>query len=349
MLKSLFLVGFFLMVSGVTQCYAGHVNAFIYHRFDESRYPSTNISTQIFTQQLEELKRQNIEVISLGDVARRLESGEELPTHAAALSIDDAFRSVQAGIPILKSYGYPVTLFVNTSAVGTSGYLNWAELKALQDEGVEIGNHTASHDYLVELKKGETFGQWQNRVRSDIEKAQAAFEKHLGKRPELFVYPYGEYTAEVVDIVKGLGFKAAFAQQSGVISKDWNRYILPRFPMGGPFATLAGFKSKLAMKPLRVTAVEPFNPVIQENPPILRFELADKEVSPTRFNCFVQGDSKCRVEKDGGGRTGWYQIVADQPLSGRRNKYTITLQSEQGWLWYSHLWINAKDPVVSAD
>ncbi len=349
MLKSLFLVGFFLMISGVTQCDAGHVNAFIYHRFDESRYPSTNISTQIFTQQLEELKRQNIEVISLSDIARCFETGADLPAHAAALSIDDAFRSVQAAIPILKSYGYPVTLFVNTAAVGSSGYLNWDELKALQDDGVEIGNHTASHDYLVEMKKDETFKHWQNRVRSDIEKAQAAFEKHLGKRPELFVYPYGEYTAEVVDIVNELGFKAAFAQQSGVISSDWNRYILPRFPMGGPFATLAGFKSKLAMKPLPVTAVEPFNPVIEENPPVLYFKLTDPKINPTRFNCFVQGDNKCRVEKDGRGRAGWYQIVAEQPLTGRRNKYTLTLQSQQGWLWYSHLWINAKDPVSASD
>ncbi len=345
MLKSLFLILFFVTFSGVTQCFAGQVNAFIYHRFDESRYPSTNISTQIFTQQLEELKRQNIEVISHGEIARRLVSGEDLPVHAASLSIDDAFRSVLNAIPILKRYGYPVTLFVNTAAVGTPGYLNWSELKELHDNGVEIGNHTTTHDYLVELKPGETFAQWQNRVREDIELAQVALEKHLGVRPDLFVYPYGEYSSALVAVVKELGFKAAFAQQSGVITSKWNRYILPRFPMGGPYATLSRFKSKLAMHSLPVAETDPFSPVVKENPPVLYFKLTGETISPDRFNCFVQGENRCRVEQDDMARPGWLRIVADQPLSGRRNKYTLTLQAKQGWLWYSHLWINAKNPA----
>ena len=348
MLKSLFLIGFFMVFFGTTQCLAGSVNAFIYHRFDESRYPSTNISSQVFTQQLEELKQQNIEVISLGDIGRRLEAGQPLPDHAAALSIDDAFSSTAVAIPILLKYGYPVTLFVNTAAVGTSGYLNWDELKALQDQGVEIGNHTTTHDYLVEFNAGETLDQWRERIQADIEHAQDEFEKHLGQRPELFVYPYGEYSSDVVDIVKKLGFKAAFAQQSGVISSDFNRYILPRFPMGGPFATLAGFKNKLAMKPLPVAHVDPFNPVVAKNPPVLEFELPGTAVNPKSFNCFVQGENSCRVESDDS-RKGWYRVVADAPLSGRRNKYTVTLHSKQGWLWYSHLWINAKNPAVTSE
>ncbi len=349
MLKSLFFICFFIILAPVTQCYAvNHVNAFIYHRFDESRYPSTNISSKILIQQLEELKRQQLEVISLGEVSRRLEAGGELPEHAAALSIDDAFRSTAVAFPIFRKYGFPVTLFVNTSAVGSAGYLSWDELKKLQDEGVEIGNHTSSHDYLVELKTGETFPQWQKRVRADIEKAQAAFEKHLGRRPELFVYPYGEYSPEVVAIVKSLGFKAAYAQQSGVISNAWDRYILPRFPMGGPFATLEGFKTKLAMQPLPVTAVEPFDPVVKENPPVLTFKFGGPQVKPAQFNCFVQGENSCRVENDSQGRSGWYRIVAERPLSGRRNKYTLTLHSKEGWFWYSHLWVNAKNPVTAS-
>ncbi len=344
MLKSLFLTGLLFVLLLVSCGYAGQVNSFIYHRFGESRYPSTNISADIFTQQLKYTKEQNIDVISLGEVAARLADGRVLPEHAVSFCVDDAFRSFyDIGMPIIRQYDFPVTLFVNTDAVGTFGYLSWDELKELVAEGVEIGNHTANHAYLVELQPDETYQQWQGRIRDDIEKAQQQFMKHLGFKPTLFAYPYGEYSAGVVEIIKGVGFKAAFAQQSGVIHPDHNRYILPRFPMGGPFATLKSFKDKLSMRPLVVTGEDSFDPVIEVNPPVLQLQIEGKQIDPLRFNCFVQGGNKCWVEA---GEVGGYRVVAEDPLTGRRNKYTLTLQSRQGeWFWYSHLWINAKKPA----
>lgn len=347
MFKSLFLIGLMLTTIFVSQGYSEQVNAFIYHRFDETRYPSTNISAEIFTQQLDYIKKQNVKVISLDEVATRLVTGKDLPGHAVSFSVDDAFRSFyDVGMPIIRRYGYPVTLFVNTDAVGTSGYLNWDELKELAVEGVEIGNHTANHAYLVELQPGETSQQWEKRIRDDIVKAQQQFDQHLGFKPTLFAYPFGEYSTGIVEIIKDLGFKAAFAQQSGVIYPEHNRYILPRFPMGGPYATLKSFRTKLAMQPLVVTAEEPFDPVIQDNPPVLQLQIQGKQIDPRRFNCFVQGENRCWVEADEANKPGEYRVVAEKPLTGRRNKYTLTLQSVQGgWLWYSHLWVNAKNPV----
>ncbi|MEE4254687.1 MAG: polysaccharide deacetylase family protein [Desulfuromusa sp.] len=341
-MKYLILCVFYFLTFLVTTSSAAQVNAFIYHRFDENRYPSTNISADIFTQQLEYLKNSNIEVVSLGAVATRLKDKQQLPDHAASISIDDAFRSFyDVCMPIIRRYGFPVTLFVNTDSVGTSGYLNWDEIKELAAEGVEIGNHTASHAYLVEMEPAETYSQWQERITGDIERAQKHFEDHLGFRPDIFAYPFGEYSPTVIDIVQGLGFKAAFAQQSGVIYSGSNRFILPRFPMGGPFATVDGFKSKFSMQPLQVFAQTPIDPVIQNNPPVLSFQLQGQgKIDPQQFNCFVQGENRCWVETD---ESDGYKIVAEQPLTGRRNKYTLTLQTRQGdWLWYSHLWINAK-------
>ena len=345
-MKYLFLCLILLSVICVTPVYSAQVNAFIYHRFDETRYPSTNISADIFTQQLEYLKKMKIEVVTLGDVATRLTEERQLPGHAASISIDDAFRSFyDVGMPIIRRYGLPVTLFVNTDSVGTSGYLSWEEIKELAAEGVEIGNHTASHAYLIEMQPGETFSQWQQRIKADIEQAQQQFEKKLGFKPDLFAYPYGEYSSAVVDIIQGLGFKVAFAQQSGVIYSDSNRFMLPRFPMGGPFATLDSFTSKFSMQPLQIFAESPIDPVIQENPPVLYFQVEGdgQKIDPQRFNCFVQGENRCWVETDETQISSGYKIVAEQPLTGRRNKYTLTLRTKQGdWLWYSHLWVNAK-------
>lgn len=331
---------FLLLILAVGDACAGQVNAFIYHRFDEDRYPSTNISAEIFRQQLEYLKTNNIEVISLGEIAARLKDGRPLPAHAAALCVDDAYRSFfDVAMPILREYGYPITLFVNTDATGTPGYMSWDELRVLVDEGVEIGNHTATHAYLVETRPGESPEQWEQRIREDILKAQQAFVGQLGFRPTLFAYPYGEYSQDVVEIVRSLGFIAAFAQQSGVIHPDHDRFILPRFPMGGPFATLDGFRGKLRMHALIVREESPFDPLVSNNPPVLSLNLGS-DVQASRINCFVQGENQCRVVADNSKGEGWYRVTADKPLAGRRNKYTLTLQDAQGqWLWYSHPWI----------
>lgn len=329
---------------------AGQVNVFIYHRFDESRYPSTNISAEIFRQQLAYLHEHDYQVLSLGEVVRRLVAAEDLPDKAVALCIDDAFTSfAEVGMPLLREYGYPVSLFVNTDAVGSSGYLGWAELKDLHAEGVEIGNHTASHAYLVEKETGEDLPAWRERIAGDIEKAQQQFLQYLDFEPGLFVYPYGEYSEEVVEIVKDIGFTAAFAQQSGVIHSTHDLFTLPRFPMGGPYATLKGFVSKLKMQPLLVTEEVPYSPVVVKNPPELLLKIDTSVVDMGRVNCFVQGENNCRIETVTG-RDGWYRVTAEQPLTGRRNKYTLTVPGKEGgWHWYSHLWLNAKLPALVPD
>lgn len=329
---------------------AGQVNSFIYHRFDDDRYPSTNIASSIFTEQLEYLRERNIPVVSTREISERIARGEELPDHAAMITVDDAYLSFyEAGMSVVRRFAVPVSLFVNTDAVGTPGYMSWDQIRELVAQGVEIGNHTASHAYLVEKMAGETDAQWRRRIYDDILSAQQAFEHELGFAPNIFAYTYGEYSAEIIDIVKDLGFIAAYAQQSGVIHHQHDPFTLPRFPMGGPFATLADFKSKVAMKALVVTEQHPVNPIIVDPSmaPVLDLYLPDIAGSAAQFNCFAQGGSRCIVRANEERGVGWYQVTADGPLKGRRNKYTLTRQTPKGqWQWFSQLWINADNPPL---
>ncbi len=328
--------------------FGGQVNTFIYHRFDETRYPSTDISSAIFRRQLEYVQAHNIQVLSLDEIARRLAAGQPLPDQAVAFCVDDAFESFyKVAMPIIREFGYPVTLFVNSDSVGGKGYMGWDQLQDVLSQGVTIGNHTASHAYLVEKQPGESQEQWQQRVRADILAAQTALQKHLGRDATLFAYPYGEYSASLVDVVKDLGFSAAFAQQSGVIYSGSDRFTLPRFPMGGPFATIDGFISKLNMKPLLIAEQEPFDPVVRNNPPELKLQLpAASAFRLGSANCFVQGENSCHIEKLSGLGERWYRVVAEKPLSGRRNKYTVTYLDAHGhWHWFSHPWILADHPA----
>lgn len=330
-----------LFVIGGSSCglAAQHATAFVYHRFGDSRYVSTNIELPVFEQQLEFLRENNYTVLPLGVIVDHIKNGHELPDKCVAITVDDGYLTFLTGaIPLLKKYGYPATIFVSTDSVGGKSYLSWQQLRQLHEQGIEIGNHSASHPYFVSNEVMDPL-EWGNRARADIVKSQDAFYAQLGFRPLLFAYPYGEYSPQLEHLVEQLGFKAAVSQQSGAMSPDLSFYSLPRFPMGGGFATLNGFKSKLAMLPMPVVVQRPTSPVIQEqNPPELIFMLDRQDININSLRCYVQGQEPVAVEDLG---DGMFRVIADYPLEGRRNKYTLTAQSSDGrsWYWFSQLWI----------
>jgi len=249
-------------------------------------------------------------------------------------------------MPLLRRFGYPASLFVSSGSVGREGFLSWDELKSLSQEGIEIGSHSASHLYLVERISGETTPQWLERVRSDVLAAQNSFQKELGQSPRLFSYPYGEYSPEIVDLIESLGFAGAVGQHSGVVCGAGELFTLPRFPMGGPYASPESFTSKLKMKALPVKVISPRSPLVgEENPPLLRITIDDHNIDLRRLRCFVSGQADGRIRVDPSQEDG-YLVQAEKPLTSRRTKYTLTAPSKDGkhWYWFSQLWIRTGIP-----
>jgi peptidoglycan/xylan/chitin deacetylase (PgdA/CDA1 family) len=319
----------------------GNATVFNYHRFGDARFPSTNISLDSFEHQLEWLRQQKRPVLTLGEIARRLQTGEDLPEGCVALTVDDAYRSfAENGLPLLRRFGYPVTLFVNTGAVGSPDYLGWEELRVLAKSGVEIGNHSASHGYLLDRRPEETKADWLRRVREDILEAQRELTIRLGRAPRLFAYPYGEYSPELENLVRDLGFLAAAGQQSGVVWPGSAPYALPRFPMGGPYGTLEEFQSKAQLRALPVQVLQLRSPVLGtgDGAPALVVDIAGEGIVLDRMACFVQGENVCHAVADPH-HLGRFTVQAEQPLSGRRNKYTLTAPGVGGgWYWFSQPW-----------
>jgi len=326
----------------VIPAWSYQANVFTYHRFNDSRYPSTSISVIDFQAQLDLLHRQGFVVLKLGEVVERLLAGTGLPSRCAVITVDDAYRSFFTdGWPLLKQYGFPATLFVSTDSVGGNDFLSWHELVELRKAGVEIGNHSASHAHLVDRLPGERDHEWALRVSADIRRAQQALQDHLGFEPQLFAYPYGEFDPALAKLVKDAGFTAAFGQQSGVITADQDFYRLPRFPVGGVYSTLEEFRSKLFIKHLAVQVIEPEDTVVvDKNPPVLKFYMKQKDLDENSLRCFVAGKPECLVSKVNGD-DGFYEAKALQPITSRRSKYTLTARSADGgaWYWFSQLWI----------
>ena len=91
---------------------------------------------------------------------------------------------------------------------GLRGYMSWEQLRELQAAGFGIGSQTRSHPHMHRLSVAEN--------RDELAVSNDRFLTELGMRPNLFAYPYGEYSLAVLAAVKAAGFTAAFGQNSGV-------------------------------------------------------------------------------------------------------------------------------------
>ena len=329
-----------LMIPDPVQA-ADQATVFIYHRFGDPRYPSTNTSLGEFRTHLDILRQGGYQVLPLTEIIACLRGGQPLPERSVAITVDDAFRSFLSGaMPLLREYGYPATVFVNTGEMNGPDYLSWEELRRLAAEGVEIGNHSAAHGFLLERRPGESRLLWQQRVKEEIHRAQKELTTRLGVTPRLFAYPYGEFNVELQQIVSGLGFLAAFGQQSGVIGRGQDLFALPRFPAGGGSAASGEFRERLRFRPLPLQVLAPVDTLVEAaNPPLWRIALENGQVDPRTLRCYVPGQPPARVTSIDAA-AGIYEIKAVAPLTGRRSKYTLTGADRQGnWYWYSQLWV----------
>ncbi len=126
-----------------------------YHRvvqdFDRSArtsIPSMLISARMLEQQLDWLGA-HYRLVTLEDMAKRLEEGRPT-TGTAAVTFDDGYGDVyENAFSILKRKGIPATIFVVTGLIGTSQPMNHDKLYALL--GRARSGATAASDMLSDL------------------------------------------------------------------------------------------------------------------------------------------------------------------------------------------------------
>ena len=264
-----------------------HAVVFLYHRFGDDRYPSTNIRLDQFDTQLNWLAKNHYRVWPLPKIVDYLQAGKPIPDHVVAITLDDAFQSAyENAYPRLKARGWPFTVFVSTAAVDQHlpDYMSWDELREMAKHGASFGDHTVDHGHLPFRSKGETDLAWADRVRRDILQAQERLQAELGPdvnaSPKLFAYPYGEYDRDLAELVNGLGF-VAFGMEAGALGEPLDPRALPRFPIEEHYGGLAGFILKAQSLPLPIKQLAPWNPVItRNNPPRLTVTLVPDAVPP---------------------------------------------------------------------
>ncbi len=302
--------------------------ALMYHRFEENKYPSTNIRINDFIKHIELMKNSKIEFIDEKTLKEIILKKKNYSEKKILLTIDDAFLSFYKNAwPILQKEKIPFILFVNTREINNRhpNYMSWDQIREIHQSNLGIiGGHSFSHEYLAFATEDE--------VIKDINKSIEDYKRELNFNPEIFSYPFGEYSLEVKNIVKKLGYVMAFGQHSGVIHQRSDIFELPRFPINESYGTLDRFSFLLNTSPLPYKFFKPDEKLLKtNNPPNIEIEF---EQNVRNINCFTNEGGSWKKSEITYLDNNWIRVLLKEKYQPRRGKINCTLKMKDGsWGW----------------
>lgn len=302
-----------------------HASVLMFHRFGENTVPSTNIRLEQFDAMLAALKSGGYHVLPLPEIVAALKANKPLPDRAVALTADDGYiSSFTEGWPRMKKAGVPFTLFIATGPIDQHlrGYLTWDQIRQMKKEGVTIGAHSNDHPSLPALTP--------DAMKADLETSMQRFEQELGERPKLFAWPFGEWDTKSMKVVRGMGYDAAFGQQSGVAHAKHDMFWLPRFPMNEHFGSVDRMLMAVNALPLPVSDITPEDVLVRVgqpgNPPALRFTVMPGLERMKDLLCYTSEGTRTTLTALGDNR---YEARPVAPFSPPRDRISCTLPTAE--------------------
>ncbi|OUX53642.1 MAG: polysaccharide deacetylase [Pelagibacteraceae bacterium TMED287] len=299
----------------------------MYHRFEENKYPSTNVKIKDFKDHLNLIINEGFSFVNPDDFESELKNKTK---KKLLLTVDDGFLSFYENAwPILKSKKIPFILFVSTREVGKKGYMTWSQINEVAKEDfAHIGNHSHSHEYLIDENKNE--------VMDDLKKSISIFKNKMGYNSHFFSYPFGEYSVELKEIVNSLKFKFAFGQHSGVVDDTKDLLELPRFPINEKYGEIKRFKTILKTLPFKFKKINPEEKYIfdENNPPKVSVEFFDDIKNIKLINCYSNEENKWRKSEIIFKDNNKIEIKLKGKFITERGRINCSLREDNGlWRW----------------
>jgi peptidoglycan/xylan/chitin deacetylase (PgdA/CDA1 family) len=213
------------------------ISVLLFHRVSDEIAPDgLTVSTRWFRDCCRMLER-GFRVVSVADVIRLLESGEQPPKRTVAITFDDCYRDNLFAARILAEHNLPATFFLPAKYVGTDhvfdwdrnltrmANLSWGDVQEMVRLGHEIGSHTFSHADLGQADEEQT--------RFELVESKRTLEERLERPVRWFAYPFGgreNFRVERLPLVVEAGYDACFSGFGGVVYPSMRGEVLPRVP-----------------------------------------------------------------------------------------------------------------------
>lgn len=202
---------------------------------DETKANKYTVITSEFESDLQYLKENGYNTVTMSEVIAFVDGGAELPENPIVITFDDGFYStLSLAYPLLQQYQMNAVVSVIGSVAQTYtdtidhnvnyANLNWEEIAFLDStDEIEIQNHTYDlHSDGTNGRKGlsrmngETVQQYEKILTDDLTKMQNLLLENCNITATTLAYPYGAYSAETLDIIKSLGFQSSFVCEERV-------------------------------------------------------------------------------------------------------------------------------------
>lgn len=195
----------------------------------------------LFESHLQYLTEQGYTIVSVEQLAHRLEQGASVDKYVA-LSFDDGYKNnYSVVLPLLQKYGAKGSFFVINREMGDELHMNEQEIKALIDAGMELGSHTYSHNPLAKIE--EKYLVW------ELDTSRYWLKKKFdGYIVRTLAYPNGSYNSTVAGAAKKYGFYRALTGHVGVNTAESYRNApleMYRVTVADDGNGLEGFKRRL--------------------------------------------------------------------------------------------------------
>ena len=269
------------------------------------------------------------------EITEALKNGEKLPPRTIAVTIDDGYLSIyNEAWPRFKAAGIPITLFISTKSINdqNENSMNWDQIRELAaDPLIEIGHHGHAHAHMANISVPEAM--------ADIATADEIYQRELGYIPDIFAFPYGEFSEALLDAIKVKNYQSAFAQFSSVANSQSNMMALPRFAFNESYSNLDRFKLIINSRALPVRDVLPRSPMLDINPPAVGFTVNAEINGLGALSCFPSHlNEPATINKIGGSRI---EIRFDKPFPTGRHRINCTMPGPDGrWYWYGMPFFN---------
>lgn len=220
----------------------GRAAIVLYHRVNDYSDDPLTVNTRRLAEHLLILKKW-YRPTRTKEIVDALEGGNGLLPDMVAIHFDDCYQDVYTtGRKLLEAAGIPACFFISSGYLDTDRKfehdrkqyphdypnLSSAELRDWAADGFEVGAHTVNHADLGTVK-GEA-------AREEIVESGRALKKILGEPVEFFSYPFGKpsnITEETRGYVRDAGYRALFSAYGGFVTRDTDRFDIPRFGVSG--------------------------------------------------------------------------------------------------------------------
>lgn len=197
-----------------------------------------SITPKDFREQLQYLKDNGYETISMRDFMLAKKGKLPLPPKPIILTFDDGYEdNYSTLLPMLEEFGMKATVYMITNNIGKKGYLTLEQLKDMEKRGVEIGSHTANHIPLTELST--------EKQAEEIKLSKLGLEWKGLKTIYTFSYPNGAYNDNLPSLLKENEYLTAVTGEPGINDFNTNPFLLHRTHIIKPTFGLLEFRYRL--------------------------------------------------------------------------------------------------------